>query len=145
VYPPGHLALGYFSGVLCKRVTGKDFNLGVIWVFSLLPDLDLFVPGLVHRGPSHSVVVALLFFAPVLYFYLGSLPYLVSLLSHSLIGDYFTAYGCQLFWPFASSWFRYEYALCSSSGVLFYVEGFLFAVMLGFLAVERFGGFWKER
>lgn len=126
MYPPGHLALGYFSGVLYKRVTGKNFNLGVIWVFSLLPDLDLVVPGLVHRGPSHSVVVALLFF------YRGSLPYLVSLLSHSLIGDYFTAFGCQLFWPFASSWFRYEYALCSSGGVLFYVEGFLFVVMVGF-------------
>ena len=144
MYPPGHLALGYFSGVLCKRVTGKDFNLVVIWVFSLLPDLDLFIPGLVHRGPTHSVVVALLFFAPVLFFYRGSLSYLVSLLSHSLIGDYFTASGCQLFWPFASSWFRYEYALCSRNVVLFYLEVFMFLVMLAFLAVERFGFFRQE-
>ena len=144
MYPPGHLALGYFSGVLCKRVTGKDYNLVVIWVFSLLPDLDLFIPGVVHRGPTHSVVVALLFFAPVLYFYRGGLSYLVSLLSHSLIGDYFTASGCQLFWPLSAVWFRYEYALCSMSGVLIYLEGFLFIVMLGFLVVERFGLFRME-
>ena len=143
MYPPGHLALGYFSGVLYKRMTGKDFNLVVIWVFSLLPDLDLFIPGVVHRGPTHSVVVALLFFAPVLYFYRGGLPYLVSLLSHSLIGDYFTAYGCQLFWPLSGVWFRYEYSLCSMRGALFYIEGFLFVVMVGLLVVERFGFFRK--
>ena len=141
MYPPGHLALGYFSGVLYRRMTGKDFNLIVIWAFSLLPDLDLFIPGVVHRGPTHSVVVALLFFAPVWYFYRDSLSYLFSLLSHSLIGDYFTAAGCQLFWPLDLGWFRYEYALCSENVMLLYLEGFLFLVMLGLLGRRRLGLF----
>ena len=141
MYPPGHFAIGYFSGVLYRRMTGKDFNLILIWVFSLLPDLDLFIPGVVHRGPTHSVVVALLFFAPVWYFYRNSGSYLVSLLSHSLIGDYFTANGCQLFWPLDVGWFRSEYALCFGNVVLIYLEGFLFLVMLGLLSVKRFGLF----
>ncbi len=69
MYPPGHMALGYFSGFLYKKMTGKDFNLIVIWIFSLLPDLDLFIPGLVHRGPTHSVVFALLVLAIALFFF----------------------------------------------------------------------------
>ncbi len=146
MYPPGHLALGYFSGFLYKKITGKDFNLIVIWVFSLMPDLDLFIPGVVHRGPTHSIVFALLFFAPVLYFYRDSWPYLVSLLSHTLIGDYFTANGCQLIWPINASWFRYEYALSPGNIMLLYLEGFLFITMLGFLAAERISlSEWRTR
>ena len=137
MYLPGHMALGFFSGFLYKKITGKDFNLIVIWIFSLLPDLDLLVPGLVHRGPTHSVVVVLLVFAIVLFLYRDGVPYVVSLLSHSLIGDYFTANGCQLFWPFNGAWFSYRYALSPSSSALFYLEAFLFILMLGFMAADR--------
>ncbi len=66
---------------------------------------------------------------------------MVSLLSHSLIGDYFTANGCQLFWPINAAWFRYKYALPPNSITLFYLEALLFIVMLGFLVTARIGIF----
>ena len=139
MYPLGHMALGYFSGFLFKKITGKNFNLFVIWTFSLLPDLDLLIPGLIHRGPTHSIVLALFVLVIALFLYRDSVPYMISLLSHSLIGDFFTAYGCQILWPINVAWFKYEYALSPNGSTLFYMEAFLFIVMLVFIAAERSG------
>jgi membrane-bound metal-dependent hydrolase YbcI (DUF457 family) len=44
-------------------------------------------------------------FAPVYLFFRRGLPYYFALLSHSLVGDYFTAYGVQLFWPVLEEWY----------------------------------------
>jgi membrane-bound metal-dependent hydrolase YbcI (DUF457 family) len=133
------MALGYFSGIPFKKITGKNFNLIGIWKFSLLPDLDLLIPGLLHRGPTHSAVLALFVLVIALFLYRDGVPYIISLLSHSLIGDYFTANGCQILWPINAAWFKYEYTLSPNGSTLFYLEAFLFIVMLVFMAVERSG------
>lgn len=67
MYPLGHLGLtaGLFAPVVYwLRVTGRDrtardcLTVGV--VISLLPDADAVVPGLVHRGVTHTLLAAVL-------------------------------------------------------------------------------------
>ncbi len=68
MFPPGHFALGYFAAVMAKRVNNSKFNVAIVWGISILPDIDCFIPGLVHRGPTHSAVMAIFLFIPVLFF-----------------------------------------------------------------------------
>ena len=110
MYPLGHVALGYLSGKIAAEFNKKDFNTLLIWIVSVSPDFDILIPNLAHRGPSHSAISAIAIFIPILIFNKNGLPYLVALLSHSLIGDYFTAYGCKLFWPLSDEWFVYDRA-----------------------------------
>ena len=68
-------------------------------VLSVLPDIDLLVPAF-HRGPSHSVVTALIVFLPVFILYAEkAVPYFLALVSHSLIGDFLIGGRVQLHRP----------------------------------------------
>jgi len=65
MYPPGHIGLtaGLFAPVVYwLRVTGRDRTardcLSVGVVLSVLPDADAVVPGLVHRGVTHTLLAA---------------------------------------------------------------------------------------
>jgi membrane-bound metal-dependent hydrolase YbcI (DUF457 family) len=99
MYPVGHVALVYLAGVLASRITREEFNTPLIWIVSLLPDLDFFIPFLEHRGPTHSIIIVVIAFIPIILKKRGGFPYLAALASHSTIGDYFTAHGCRLLWP----------------------------------------------
>ena len=66
MYPVGHIALGYLAGILASRITREEFNTPLIWIVSLLPDLDLFIPFLEHRGPTHSIIIAVIAFTPII-------------------------------------------------------------------------------
>lgn len=136
MYPLGHFGLAYFLVTLVRRFIGEDYSLPVIFVASVLPDVDvLFSAYLVHRGPTHSVVVMTVLFVPVYLCLRRGLPYYFALLSHSLIGDYFTAYGVQLFWPLSEDWYRASSIL---RGVeLAGVEYGLFTLMLIHMAYTR--------
>jgi hypothetical protein len=58
-----------------------------------------FHPHLQHRGPTHSLITALIAFIPIFTIYhKKAAPYLIALASHSLIGDYITGQ-TQLLWP----------------------------------------------
>ena len=137
MFPPGHLVLGYFSGILSKKYLGKDFNLILIWFIALLPDIDLFIPGLPHRGPTHSIVVALGLGGLICLIYRDSFPYLISLCTHSVIGDYFTRPGCQLLWPLNDTWYKYQYALTFRDPILVIIEGIMFAIMIGHMILKK--------
>jgi len=97
MYLLGHVALGYFAATTVRRITHENFSIPLIWLVSLLPDVDLLISGLQHRGPTHSIVIALLLFTPILIILKRGLAYLAALATHMVIGDYFTSYGCQLF------------------------------------------------
>ena len=141
MYFPGHMALGYFSGKITGRITNKTPNIILLWIVSNLHDIDIFIPGVIHRGPTHSVIFGTVIFIPILLWYRDGLPLYASLMSHSLIGDYFTSYGCQLFSPITSTWYRYGSALQYGPDTRAYsisIELVLFAIMVVFMIYEKY-------
>ena len=141
MYPLGHISLGYFSGKLLKKITGEEFNIPLIWFFSMLPDIDLLVPFLEHRGPTHSIAAALVIMVPILIYYHRGTPYLASLLSHSLIGDYFTDGGIQLLWPLKTNKMRAPHSLMLTVKMSFNIEILLSIVMIADLYLF----YWRKR
>ena len=68
---------------------------------SVIPDVDLLLQFMGHRGATHSLIGIIGLTVPFLILYRrAAAPYAVALASHSLIGD-FAAGGVQLFWPFS--------------------------------------------
>lgn len=103
MYAVGHFALGYLTGKLSSTALRVKINIPLLFLVSVLPDVDLLIPGLEHRGPLHSLVVCCMFVIPFMILYKQKvIPYFVALLQHSLIGDYVTG-GSQLLWPFSQS------------------------------------------
>jgi membrane-bound metal-dependent hydrolase YbcI (DUF457 family) len=80
-------------------------NLPLLLAASVLPDIDLILSFLMHRGPTHSLITITVLMIPFFVVYRKqAIPYYAALLSHILIGDFFTG-GVQLFWPLSNSWF----------------------------------------
>ena len=80
-------------------------NLPLLLTVSILPDIDLLLRFIQHRGPTHSLIMAVVFMTPFFFVYgKVAVPYFVALASHWLIGDFFTG-GTRLFWPFSTSLF----------------------------------------
>jgi membrane-bound metal-dependent hydrolase YbcI (DUF457 family) len=104
MYFLGHFAIGYFIGTLISRFTKEKLNLPLIFAFSILPDIDVFIPGLVHRSITHSIVLATLLFIPVFLITRRGFPYWGALVSHSLIGDLFQGGSFQLLWPISNAY-----------------------------------------
>jgi membrane-bound metal-dependent hydrolase YbcI (DUF457 family) len=68
---------------------------------SVIPDVDLLLRFLDHRGPTHSLItIAVLMIPFLLYYGKAAIPYAVALASHSMIGDLIG--GTQLFWPLST-------------------------------------------
>jgi membrane-bound metal-dependent hydrolase YbcI (DUF457 family) len=106
----GHFALGYLAGKGVSKALNVRISVPLLLVVSVIPDIDLLL-GIVnptlfmHRGLLHSIVVYTACAALLSVFYgRRVLPYYAALLSHSLIGDYFTG-GVGLFWPITYEWF----------------------------------------
>lgn len=145
MYPLGHFSLGYFAAKLTGKMANEGFNTPLIFFVSLLPDIDILIPTLEHRGPTHSIVVAIVLFLPVFIMFRRGLSYFTALASHSLIGDYFTAYGCKLFWPISSGWIRAPAPLMLHGVTEAYVELFLFLIMVGFVFSTRLQSYKRYR
>ena len=109
----------------------EEYSLPFILTVSILPDVDLlFKEYIVHRGPTHSVVTMTLLFVPIYLYLRRGLPYYVILLSHSLIGDYFTGNGVQLFWPLTMAWYKAPRTMLLTGLTHAYVELALSVLML---------------
>ena len=110
MYAVGHFALGYLAGKGSSKVLKAKINMPLLLVASVLPDMDLILQRLnpelfMHRGPTHSIITMTLIMIPFfLIFRKQAIPYYVALLSHALIGDFFTG-GIELFWPVSHGWF----------------------------------------
>jgi membrane-bound metal-dependent hydrolase YbcI (DUF457 family) len=101
----GHFALGYLTGKASSKLFKVNVNLPLLLATSVLPDIDLLLRFLMHRGPTHSFVIITVLMIPFFAFYRKqAIPYYAALLSHVLIGDFFTG-GIQLFWPFSQGLF----------------------------------------
>ena len=129
----GHFALGYLTGKGSSKLFKAKMNLPLILVVSVLPDIDLILqfinPELfMHRGPTHSIITFTLLMLPLFIIYKKqAIPYYAALLSHSLIGDYFTG-GIELFWPISKGWFGLNFDVRDLGSVI--AELALFTIML---------------
>lgn len=111
MYAIGHFALGYLTGKGASKLFKTKFSLPLLLVASVIPDVDLLLqlqfPYLMHRGPTHSILTLTVLMIPFFIIYSKkAVPYYAALLSHSLIGDFFTG-GIMLFWPLSHDFFSY--------------------------------------
>jgi membrane-bound metal-dependent hydrolase YbcI (DUF457 family) len=132
----GHLALGYFIGISISKITKENINLPLIFFFSLLPDIDVFIPILVHRSITHSVVLTLMVFIPLFLIMKKGFSYFGAMASHTLIGDYFTGTPFQMFWPVTQDFFLSPHSL-RLDGVPRFIIGVLFAIMIFVIVQTR--------
>ncbi len=102
------MALGYLLGKGSSKPLHLKPNIPVLLVLSILPDIDIvydFLTGAeIHRGPTHSLIIAALVFIPIFIIYRKkAIPYFLALISHPLIGD--ISGQIQLFWPLSTAEF----------------------------------------
>ena len=139
--PLGHFAVSYFTVNLLKQFIDEDYNILLVWFISILPDFDIVLSSLIiHRGPTHSIVSMSVLFIPFYLYYKRGFNYFVALLTHSLLGDYFTFYGIQLFWPLNKSWYvaSQKYLLSTVRIDLLKIEIVLFFLMIIHLRFTRY-------
>jgi membrane-bound metal-dependent hydrolase YbcI (DUF457 family) len=101
----GHFALGYLFGKGTSKLANVALNLPLLLATSVLPDVDLLFRFLMHRGPTHSIITISVLMIPFFIIYRKqALPYFAAMLTHVLIGDFFTG-GVTLFWPLSHNIF----------------------------------------
>lgn len=138
----GHMSLGYLLGKASAKPLGLKPNVALLMVLSILPDIDI-LAGIYnfHRGPTHSVIAAILVFIPFFIIYRKrALPYFLALVSHALIGDLIVGGNLQLFWPLTTASVTlpapFPYIEITSR-VNVGIETSLFVVALVVLAISR--------
>jgi membrane-bound metal-dependent hydrolase YbcI (DUF457 family) len=100
LFAVGHIALGYICGIATSKTLKTSVNLPLILLLSIIPDIDILIQQLEHRGPTHSIIVATILFIPFLVIYKKkAIPYFAALIQHFLIGDFISGGNIQLFWP----------------------------------------------
>ena len=107
MFAVGHMALAYLLGKSSAKLLKVNLNIPLIFVLSLIPDADLLL-GIseLHRGPTHSVIFALIVFIPFFAIYRRkAVPYFLALVSHSLIADFIVGGQIMLFWPITQQTF----------------------------------------
>jgi membrane-bound metal-dependent hydrolase YbcI (DUF457 family) len=81
-------------------------NIPLLFVASVISDIDLLIPGLEHRGPTHSIILLPLLFFPAFILYgKRATPYFTAIIQHSILGDYLIGGGIQLLWPITFDWY----------------------------------------
>ena len=104
------MAIAYLLGKGSSKKLHVKLNIPILLVLSILPDVDIIYDYLtgseIHRGPTHSIVVAIVAFIPIfIYYRKKAIPYFLALISHPLIGDFFIGGKLQLFWPISTKQF----------------------------------------
>jgi membrane-bound metal-dependent hydrolase YbcI (DUF457 family) len=99
---------------------------------SVLPDIDLFFFRFIqHRGPTHSILTALVIFIPFFAIYRKkAIPYFIALLQHGLVGDYIGGGNVQLLWPITHNSFGAGIDMRSPTSVSIELAMFLVATIL---------------
>lgn len=132
------MALGYILGRGSARLVKTNLNIPLALTLSVIPDIDILaehIDGLAsvipHRGPVHSVLVALLVFIPIFIIYhKAALPYFIALIQHALIGDYFIGGQLELFWPITQQKFGYPTSIQSIQNVGLELSLFTISIIL---------------
>jgi hypothetical protein len=94
------MALAYLLGKPSAKLLKVNLNIPLLLVLSIIPDIDILFMPQMHRGPTHSIITAVLVFIPFFIVYRQkAVPYFIALVSHSLIGDFLVGGRVMLFWP----------------------------------------------
>jgi hypothetical protein len=130
MYAVGHFALGYLTGKATSKSLNVSINLPLVFLASVLPDIDLLIPGLYHRGPLHSVIVYCLLFIPIFLIYRKrAAPYFVALIQHLIIGDYLTG-NTQLLWPASNDMYTLNIGISSLTNIALEWSSFLLSITI---------------
>lgn len=117
MYAVGHFALGYLISKVASKSLNVNINLPLIFLASVLPDIDLLIPGLYHRGPLHSVIIYCLIFIPIfLLCRKKAAPYFLAVIQHLIIGDYITG-DTQLLWPASNTMYTLDIGVASLTNI----------------------------
>ena len=134
------MALGYLTGKTTANLLNTNANVPLLLVLAVLPDIDMLLLMLPHGGPTHSIVLYVALALPaILIWKKQTIPYLIAIISHPLLGDYLTRIyqtsGVQLLYPLTSEWF----AAGIEGAMFFYVysELILFALFLGIMIMKK--------
>ena len=104
MFAVGHMAIAYLLGKGSGKLLRVSPNIPLLLVLSILPDLDILVGSSFHRGPTHSVITALLVFLPALVIYRKrAIPYLLAFASHAAIADLIIGGDLMLLWPLSTA------------------------------------------
>jgi membrane-bound metal-dependent hydrolase YbcI (DUF457 family) len=115
----GHLALGYISGKATSKLLNVNVNIPLLFVVSVICDIDLIIPGLQHRGLTHSLIFLSLLSLPAFVFCgKKATAYFVALILHPLLGDYLAGGGVQLLWPVSLEWYGIGIGITSLTAIL---------------------------
>lgn len=133
----GHLALGYISSKASANFLKTELNIPLILTLSILPDIDILIPFLEHRGPTHSILVAFVVFIPLFAFFRKkAFPYFLALLQHSLISDYIAGGQIQLLWPVTTQYYGMEIGIKSQTNMAIEWIAFFTATIVMFKAKD---------
>ena len=103
---------------LSAKTLKTNFNIPTILLLSVIPDADILIPFLEHRGPTHSIILTLIAFAPIFVVYhKKAIPYLLALVQHSLIGDYIAGGRIRLLWPLTTQYYGLELSIRSQTNI----------------------------
>jgi len=132
MFAVGHLALGYISGKGAARFLNVSVNVPLVFLASILPDIDFLVPGLMHRGPMHSIVLYAVVFIPIIVLYRRiGIIYFLCVAQHLVLGDFLTAgygEGIQLLWPLSLNGYSAGISWVSAASV--YLEWIFFIICI---------------
>jgi membrane-bound metal-dependent hydrolase YbcI (DUF457 family) len=136
LFAVGHLALGYILSKTSSKVLKTNFNIPTILMLSVIPDMDLLIPFLEHRGLTHSIVFASIVFIPIFAIYRKkAIPYFIALIQHPLIGDYLVGGKTQLLFPLTTQDYGTGLNIQSQTSIALELAAFLVS-MLVMLAVK---------
>jgi hypothetical protein len=110
----GHMALAYLLSKATAKLLKVKINIPLILVLSIIPDIDIILNFLfniqIHRGPTHSLITAIVVFIPFFIIYRWkAVPYFTALASHSAIADFIIGGQLQLLWPLSTREFGFPY------------------------------------
>jgi len=113
----------------------------LILLLSVVPDADILLHFVEHRGPIHSAIVTLAICVPILAVYRKqAVPYFLAVVQHSLIGDYISGMPLRLLWPLTTQ--HYGMGLSIDSLTNLAIEWIVFAASLAMmLATHDIVGF----
>ena len=120
-------------GKLLSNVLETDLDLPLIFTLSVISDVDLLIPFIEHRGPTHSVLAIILIFLPLLTLYRKrAIPYLLATIQHPILGDFFSGGKIQLFWPLTTDYYGIEVGIKNPINIIVELISFTIAILVMF-------------
>jgi len=118
-------------GKASAKITKTKLNIPIALTLSVIPDIDIIVPFLQHRGPVHSIVTLFMVFIPIFAIYRKrAIPYFLVLIQHSLIGDYIAGGGIQLLWPITTQYYGMGIGIKSQTNITIEWTMFLASIIM---------------